>query len=135
MSDYVLPEINPLADADERLILQGVRRYIETTPDDSWCVDVYRSQDQTQHCILSHVQTLGRDDREGMRFMERFESIWGNSYSIGLRANDGLDPAEYPQGTPRERCMAYIDNLLNGTEDSVVTGMEREYRRGGNANV
>lgn len=125
--EIVFPDVNPVVDGDERLILNKIVKYLESTSEDSWCVDVYRSSDGLRNCVLGHIQSMVVDDGEGMLLMERFESVWGNSYTIGMRANDGEDSVNYPQLTAKERSIAFIVNLLNGVEDSVVVSMEKDF--------
>lgn len=126
--ELLFPEINPLLDADDRLILGEIKKYLENTDENDWCIDIYRSTDGTKHCVLSHIQKMMDDDETGMAFMERFETIWSNVNIIGLRANDGKDKTNYPQSTAKKRSIAFIEKLLTGEEDSTMTTMEKDYQ-------
>lgn len=92
-----------------------------TDPDTWWAGPTYRSPCGRYHCALAHLEVAW-----GMSEMEAFESEWSNSYVLGL-INDGRNP-KYPQPTPKERSLAYLYALRRGEEDSILEGMDRDFR-------
>jgi hypothetical protein len=104
--------------------LAEVIAHLETTdPDTWWPGPTYRSPDGTQHCALSHIET-----RWGMDVMDWFEDRWSTSYVIGA-VNDGTHPG-YPQAHPKDRCLAYVRALADGSELSTPDSMELQYAMG-----
>lgn len=103
--------------------LSDVIAYLDSTDPESWWPGpTYRSPDGTRHCALSHIEV-----QYGMPVMEWFESRWSTSYMIGS-VNDGNDKG-YQQESPKERCMAYLRALADGSELSTEEVMEQEYWR------
>lgn len=113
----------PYIDTGDLDLLARVIAMVESTDPESWWPGpTFRSPDGTQHCVLAHIE-----DQMGMTAMEQFEETWSNSYVIGL-INDGEKPG-YQQATPKERCMAYLENLSRGVELSILEEMDLQYRQ------
>ncbi|OZE35670.1 MULTISPECIES: hypothetical protein [unclassified Rhodococcus (in: high G+C Gram-positive bacteria)] len=108
------------SDAEAMKLLADVTELVRATDPDSWWEGpTFRSPCQTKHCVLSHVA-----DVLGMDAMDQFESTWSSSYVIGAGVND--KPTEkYPQSHPKDRVLAFLENLRTGAEEDVVTGMDR----------
>lgn len=116
---------HPLCDADARTRLLAVRDHLSATAEGDWCVDVVRSGDGRRNCIFGHIFAMGRDDTEGNKWFDWFENVWGTTYCLYL-VNDGTNP-NYPQSTPKRRCLAFVDRLLSGEEDPTWVSMARQF--------
>ena len=58
--------------------------------------------------------------------MEQFEALWSSSYVIGAEVNDAPSK-RYPHAHPKDRVLAYLENLRTGVEEDVLTSMDRTY--------
>ncbi|ADK69031.2 MULTISPECIES: hypothetical protein [Mycobacteriales] len=92
-----------------------------TSPDSWWEGPTFRSPCGTKHCVLSHVA-----EQLGIETMEQFEAHWSTSYVIGAEVND-TPSKRYPHGHPKDRVLAYLENLRTGVEEDVLTSMDRTY--------
>lgn len=102
--------------------LDEIIAHVESTPEESWWAGpTFRSPDQSQHCVLSHIA-----ERFGGDAMDLFEGRWSTSYVIGA-ANDGRHPG-YPQPTAKQRCVAFLHALRDGTEKDTLTSMDEQFR-------
>jgi hypothetical protein len=107
-------------------LLDEVIEMIRGTYDDTWWEGpTFRSPCGTKHCVLSHIA-----EHMGMDAMERFEDTWSTSYRIGADVND-QQSERYPQLHPKERVLAFLDNLRTGVEDDVQTSMWKSYMQSG----
>lgn len=105
--------------------LVDVIAFLESTdPDSWWAGPTFRSPDETQHCVLSHIF-----ERYGPEAMRTFEEVWSTSYVIGA-VNDGKYPS-YPQEHPKDRSLAFLHALAVGTEQTTVESMNAQCRDGG----
>lgn len=118
----------------ESFKLEDLITYLETTSEESWLMGKCRSKDQTQHCLVSHIYNFAGGDevaevfttRNGQSFnitkgsngIDFFEERWATSYMF-YPVNDGTNP-NYPQATPKERCITYLKNLKDGKEKSTL---------------
>lgn len=92
-----------------------------TDPDTWWAGPTFRSPDQTQHCVLSHIFEMYGPDA-----MQLFEEGWSTQFCIG-GVNDGTDP-RYTQPTAKERSLAYLRALRDGHEMTTAESMEAHVR-------
>lgn len=113
---------------------------VEQTSEDAWQVDVVRSTDGTRNCFFGHLHHFGvslakdaqipaRHDVSGpARFASSlwdwFEEAYATTYAI-YPVNDGTHPG-YPQPTPRQRVLAYLQALASGDELTTHESIERE---------
>lgn len=93
---------------ENREMIESALKYITRTKEDSWCKDVVKTKDG-KSCIIGHVFDMG-----GNKAMDWFESSVATSYMI-YPVNDGTHP-DYPQPTPKERCIAYLEDVLSGKQ-------------------
>lgn len=115
----------------KKLDLKKIVAYLESTPEDSWCTGVVRTK-TGKNCLLGHVvdYVYGKD-YEGniMPAWDLFGEFYATEYMY-YGINDGEDP-KYPQKTPKQRILAYLTNMLNGTELTTYQSMEADARRYG----
>lgn len=113
------------ADASSLAFLDGVIGVVRRTEKDSWWAGpTFRSPCGTRHCALSHVY-----EEMGEPAFDRFESEWPTSYVIGAQVNDR--PSEsYPQEHPRDRILAYLDDLREGRALDTQSYLELRYFEG-----
>ena len=103
----------------EKEILQDVINYLTFTKDEDWCVDVVRSKDQKKNCFLGHLFDFG-----GNLICDIFENGICNEYMY-FEINDGTHP-NYPQETPKLRVIAYLEDLKDGKEKTILQYMQDE---------
>jgi hypothetical protein len=97
--------------------------YMEATPEESWCVDLCRTDDRAQHCVLSHVLNFA-----GVDGLDFFEERWA-TMSMMFPVNDGQHE-KYQQPTPKARCLAYLADLRDSKERSTADHLERAATEG-----
>jgi hypothetical protein len=89
-----------------------------TDPATWWAGPTFRSPDQTQHCVLSHVF-----ERWGAEGMNEFEERYSTCFVIGGAVNDRVSE-KYPQPHPRERVIAYLRAMQRGAELTVYESLD-----------
>jgi hypothetical protein len=90
--------------------------YLETTTEDSWCLDVVKTQDG-KNCLFGHLFDFG-----GSKLMDWFECNYATTFMV-FPINDGTH-TNYKQSSPKERCIAYLKDLESGKEKTVCKIME-----------
>lgn len=103
--------------------IHEVIAYLEETTEESWCVDVVRTEDQ-RNCLFGHLFELG-----GSELCNVFESMYACDQMV-YPVNDGNHP-KYQQPTPKQRCLAYVRDLASGIEPTTMELMDAEARRRG----
>lgn len=98
--------------------LAEVVEYLESTSEESWCVDVVRTKDG-KNCLFGHLFDLGGSDLMGL-----FEDSIATTFMV-YPVNDGTHP-KYQQPTPKQRCLAYLKDLQSGEEKTTYQLM-KEY--------
>lgn len=90
--------------------------YLENTTDDQWCVDVVKNRNGG-NCLFGHLwDWAGGDVNE-----ERANQLWAwfencvSTTHYVYPINDKKNP-NYQQDTPKERCVAYLRNVIAGYE-------------------
>lgn len=106
--------------------LDGVIAHIEATPEDSWRVDTVRSADGSTNCFFGHLFNMGANDDEGSALWDAFESRWATTYRL-YPINDGKNPS-YAQETPKQRVLAFLNDLRDGKVMSTEESMEACYQ-------
>lgn len=99
----------------ERYHLFGIDEiiaYMEKTQEDSWCTKVVRSW--KSNCFFGHLHAMCKDDWEATFNWDMFEEQWATTYMI-YPVNDWEHP-EYQQETPKQRVIAYLQNLKDWKE-------------------
>lgn len=95
---------------------QNLLEYLKRTEEENWCTDVVKTS-TGQSCLIGHVFDWAGGDSDIKRAnqaMDLFEIIFATSYMF-YPVNDGKDK-RYPQPTPKQRCVAYFEDLLSGKE-------------------
>jgi hypothetical protein len=114
----------------ERLSDLGkVIAYLESTPEDSWAVNVVRTKDG-KNCLLGHVidYVYGKGyEGNVMPAWDLFGEFWATEFMY-YGVNDGTNP-KYPQTTPKQRILAYLRNMQAGIEPTTYQSMELDARR------
>mgnify|MGYP003607769098 CR=1 FL=1 len=103
--------------------------HLESTREEDWVEDVVRSKDGSKNCLFGHIFSMSEDEKESNRLWDLFECTVATTYMV-YPVNDGRDP-DYPQATPRQRCLAYLHDLKAGRTESVLQimeSMDREHR-------
>jgi hypothetical protein len=105
--------------------------YLKQTKDSDWCVNIVRSK-TNQNCIFGHVFNFGQliypdldKDIAGNKTWNWFEECIGTTYYV-YDINDGKNK-NYPQPTPKQRCINYLYNILLGFEKTTHESMSYEF--------
>lgn len=106
--------------------LSSVIKYLESTSENSWCVDVVRTKDNSKNCMFGHLFAMGDDEKESNELWDWFENCVTTTYAV-YPINDGEHP-DYQQPTPKQRCIAYLKNIELGKELTTYEAMELEYQ-------
>lgn len=96
--------------------LDRIITYLEQTDEDNWCTDYVRTKDG-KNCLFGHLFDLG-----GSKLMNWFDGVIATSYMVYL-VNDGKND-NYRQETPKQRCIAYLNDLKRGDAKTVYQLME-----------
>jgi hypothetical protein len=112
--------------------VEQIIAHLEKTSDASWAVDVVRTRDGC-NCVMGHVFDMGGgDEKLANEWWDFFEGGIASTYRI-FPVNDGHNP-DYQQATPKQRCLAYINNVLVGVEQTTYESMDQQieewHRRG-----
>lgn len=117
--------------------LSLLRDYMASTPVDSWNQETVRSSDGSKNCFFGHLFQHGEDlvlaaggtAERAQKFAnwlwEMFEDLWATTYVI-YPVNDGTNP-KYQQETPRDRCVAYLDALIEKREMTTHESMDHQF--------
>ncbi len=92
--------------------------YLKGTPEESWCTEVVRTKEGQQNCLLGHLFEMGKDKKESNQIIDYFEAAWANTFMF-YPVNDGKHP-NYQQETPKQRIIAYIQDLVSGKEKTIM---------------
>lgn len=109
------------------ITLDTVIERMEATNENQWCTDVVRTKDGAANCFFGHLFEMGGSDRGGNLLWDWFENEWSTTYAV-YPVNDGENP-KFPQPTPKQRVIAYLRALSDGTEQSTQQSMEASYQR------
>jgi hypothetical protein len=101
--------------------IQQIIDHLESTSEDSWCVDVVRTN-ENKNCFFGHLFAMGKDERHSNFIWSCFEEAWATTYMI-YPVNDGEHP-DYQQPTPKQRVIEYLKNLRDGKEMTTYQSME-----------
>lgn len=101
--------------------LDAVITYMENTDEKAWQTGTVRSADGSTNCFFGHLFNMGGTDEQGSALWNWFEELWATTYMI-YPVNDGQNPA-YPQPTPKQRVLAYLRALADGTELTTTQSM------------
>lgn len=92
--------------------------YLERTNEDSWCVDVVKTTDG-RNCLYGHLFDLG-----GNAMFDTFEYL-ATTFMV-YPVNDGLNK-DYQQKTAKDRCVAYVKDLLSGKQKTAMQFFDEGY--------
>lgn len=101
---------------DKNAFLTAFINYLKNTTIDSWCTDVYRTKDN-KNCLFGHLVAFVGDDNCNAA-IDIFENLYATTYMV-FPVNDGTSET-YTQDNPRDRCIAYLQNMLEGKEHTTV---------------
>lgn len=102
-------------------------KYCEATKPSDWYLQKVRNKGNTKNCLYGHLVNwyYGKDYQGDVSpIWDAFEEV-GSSYYI-FPINDGTNP-RYPQKTARERCIAYLNNVVSGDELWTAAAMDKEW--------
>lgn len=106
----------------ELVNINNIIKYMESTSEDSWCLDVVKTRDG-KNCFFGHLFDYGGGDNgHGSWIFEAFEEAFATTYMI-YPVNDGTHPG-YKQETPKQRVIGYLKNLRDGKEMTTYQSME-----------
>lgn len=108
---------------DYRAFLKDFIEYLKSTEESSWCMDVVRSKDGESNCLFGHLSNFcghAGEDNVDPDF-DWFENHVTTTYVV-YPVNDGQD-RKYPQETPKDRCIALMQAILDGEEPTTWEGM------------
>lgn len=96
--------------------------YLQSTQDDDWQMGICRTIDdenqKERNCLFGHVCRFVQNnicsDIKDSEIFEAFEYTISSPY-LGYSVNDGTNP-DYPQHTPKERCLALVLDIIHGKE-------------------
>jgi len=98
--------------------LKAIIGFLERTDEKDWAVDVcITGNGGHQKCLLGHLYTYGGGDErteEANHICDWFFNFWATTYMF-FPVNDGKHP-KYQQHSAKERCIAYLGDLLSGKE-------------------
>ncbi len=98
--------------------LEEILYYLENTTEESWCTGVVKTKDGG-NCFFGHLFDLG-----GNLLFNAFENI-ATTYMV-YPVNDG-ENSKYQQPTPKQRCIAYLKDLISGKEKTTYELMDEAY--------
>ena len=110
---------------DRDAFLLNFINYLKSTHEDSWCTDVVRTK-EGGNCLFGHLFEYAGNDEEGNRLWDFFEAAISTTYMI-YPVNDGKNP-KYQQPTPKQRCIAYLQAVLDGEEKTTEQLIEECYQ-------
>lgn len=122
---------NTFERAIERLStdMQGFLEYIKATKPEDWYLHKVRNKANTKNCLYGHLVNwyYGKNYEGNISpIWDAFEEV-GSTYYV-YPINDGTNP-DYPQLTARERCIAYIENVISGKELWTWEAMELDMKK------
>lgn len=101
---------------DKNLFLNNFVIYLKGTTIESWCTKVYRTA-EGRNCLYGHLA-----DFVGNEYcsdaIDIFENLYATTYMI-FPVNDGTSDI-YKQDNPRDRCIAYLENMIIGKEHTTI---------------
>lgn len=108
---------------DWESMLKDFIAYLETTTEESWCTDIVRTKNGRGNCLLGHLSNFCRhkDNDDVSGDFDWFENLITTTYVV-YSVNDGTSD-KYHQSTPKQRCIAYMKDLLSGKELTTWPGM------------
>lgn len=101
--------------------------YCEATTESEWQIDTVRNKGNTSNCLFGHLINwyYGKGYKGNIiTAWDFFEDAWATTFFVYL-VNDGRNP-NYPQPTPRQRCIQLLKNLNDGSELTTNQAMERD---------
>jgi hypothetical protein len=120
------PALSPREWAETQLVnLDTVIAHMTATDEDAWNLDTVRSKDGAKNCFFGHLFNMSPDEVRANALWGLFEDLYATTYVI-YPINDGTNP-RYPQETPKQRILAYLQALAAGDELTTGQAMEAEY--------
>jgi hypothetical protein len=108
--------------------LWSIIQYLEQTAEDSWCTDVVKTHDN-KNCLFGHIYDYGFSinptELYASNMYDWFDCAVSTTHQV-FRVNDGQN-SDYPEATPKQRCLAYLKNIFDGKEFTTLEGMDHDY--------
>ncbi len=101
-------------------VLEGVIQYLKRTKDDQWLMRKCATKEQDKWCLRWHIVKYG--ESEMIDAWSLFENCIANEFMI-YPVNDWEDP-RYKQATPKERCIAYLQDIHDWVQPNILQLME-----------
>ena len=121
--------MNDFTDEENNLLnLDNIIKYLEGTKPEDWCLDVVRTKDNAQNCLLGHLHNYGGGDQgKGGFICAMFEEFYATTYMF-YPVNDG-EHSGYPQATAKDRVIAYLTDIKDGKQLSTGQLFEQEAKQ------
>ena len=105
-----------------KFLLSRFIKYLEKTTDEQWQLDKVGEPEMKKWCVMGHLFCWAagkeKDEKRANRIWNYFEGAIATTYMI-YPVNDGKN-SNYPQATPKERCIAYLKNLRDDKEKTTI---------------
>lgn len=116
---------------DYQTMLRDFIPYLEKTAEEDWCTDIVRSKDG-KNCLFGHLSNFcGHASNQPVSpdfdWFEMNISTDFVIYAINDAAGKGWT-TKYQQPTPKQRCIAYMRDLLSGEELTTMPAMEKSMK-------
>lgn len=113
---------------DYQAMLRDFIPYLEKTAEEDWCTDIVRSKDG-KNCLFGHLSNFcgHTNDQPVSPDFDWFEAHISTDYAV-YAINDATGQGwtrKYHQPTPKQRCIAYMQDLLSGEELTTMPAMEK----------
>lgn len=112
----------------EEINVNGLLNYLQNTREDEWLLDKVANKDLSKCCFFGHLfkYAAGKemDEKKANNFWNYFEEIYATTYMV-YPVNDGKNP-NYPQETAKQRCIAYLEDLISGKAKKTIDYLSEE---------
>jgi len=113
-----------------KTLINNFLTYLEKTQDSEWlmekCAD---TPELNKCCIVGHFfkfTDITNNQKNANKLWDNFSWDFANEFMF-YPVNDGKDK-NYQQPTPKQRCIAYLEDLRDGKAETTAEGMEREHK-------
>lgn len=104
--------------------LNGFIQYLNKTDADNWCTDICRDP-KGRNCLIGHLVDYMEFPDHGIKMnnlIDVFEYEIASTYAV-FAVNDKRND-NYQQPTIKERCIAFMENIMNGKEKTTKEWMD-----------
>ena len=126
------PEINcfKVYDCDYKKFLRDFIPYLESKPDNELIDIIFTNSDTSKRCVIYHFLGFVGQDYPKAKCSSNLDWYESNVCFIqqaGCNIND-IKSKYYPQDTPKQRSIAYLENLLIGKELTPMEMMDKWFQ-------